>query len=277
MTSPIFYLPHKNNSITRADIDKGVLRITVDAKIYFPDQDTEVKVIVNGLSKSVAYRKKNQRSDLLYVGKDIMTKLSVRNRTRLKFTRLSTHEFLIENDSFLFASSETDEINFEQLLNLKKKYWQTLKDNPFPKPPQSGQSLEMIRYFKRKIEGENISIGPYTGITVFEAANRIASDLVIINVVLQLIETKKEPKDSKITIRLGNRHDKGKGDFTINGKDGEAFNVAVSFYKVKLMTTNKKWILGGLHYILVNADAFDEIKSNDVDAKIIKIENWDKE
>jgi len=47
----------------------------------------------------------------------------------------------------------------------------------------------MIRYFKRKIEGENQSIGHYTGITVFEAANRIASDLVIISGVLQLIET----------------------------------------------------------------------------------------
>lgn len=134
----------------------------------------------------------------------------------------------------------------------------------------------MIKYFKRKEKKSIIKIGPYLGISVFEAANRIASDLVIINGILQFISKKKELINFNITLRLGNKHIKNKGDFTVNEKEGEAFNVAASFYKIKYRNTTKKWIEKELHYILVNAEVFDEIIEGELDPKIIKVTNWEK-
>lgn len=134
----------------------------------------------------------------------------------------------------------------------------------------------MIHYFKRTKDKGN-SIGPYSNITVFEAANRIASDLVIINGVIKLIEQNTEPANSTITLRLGNKHVRDKGDFTINKKEGKAFNVASSFYKVKLRNTNKKWESTSLAYILVNADLENEFPAIKTDSRIILVDNWDKE
>ena len=177
---------------------------------------------------------------------------------------------------FLLDNDDTDNISLEGLNKLKIKYWSLLRENPFPKPPVSGSSIEMIKYFKRKEKNSLVKIGPYVGISVFEAANRIASDLVIINGILQLITDEKEPCNSDIILRLGNKHVKNKGDFTINEKEGEAFNVAASFYKIKYRNTTKKWIDKELHYILVNAEVFDEIIEGVLDPKIIKVNNWEK-
>ena len=118
-------------------------------------------------------------------------------------------------------------------------------------------------------------IGPYKNITPFEAANRIASDLVIINGSLQLIGSQ-EPESSVVTLRLGAEHIKGKGDFTINKFEGEAFNVAPSFLSTKLYQTRRKWRDNQdlLKYILINEDAFRGRFPND--KKIIIVSNWDK-
>jgi hypothetical protein len=92
----------------------------------------------------------------------------------------------------------------------------------------------MIQYSKRKGIDSTIRIGPYEHITPFEAANRIASDLVIINGLLQMNDTGKIQEDSIFIVRLGTRHENGKGDFSILTHEtvfeGEAFNVAPSFY-----------------------------------------------
>ena len=180
--------------------------------------------------------------------------------------------------NFIFSESETKNINKEDLINLKKKYWLALNENPFPDPPEKGNAIEMIKYFKRKQKNSTLKIGPYEGITVFEAANRIASDLVIINGILQLINDGKEEENSRFTIYFGNKHVPNNGDFIINGKQGEAFNVASSFYKIKLRTTTKKWINDTLTYILVNAEVFKEIiESENNKEKIIKVINWGEE
>ncbi|RYY00066.1 hypothetical protein EON78_01985, partial [bacterium] len=255
-----FYLPTPGNNITTNDIEKGILRITVDVKPHFPPRDGLITIIINDKAHQVNFTKKIGRSDLLYIGKKLFESLAVGKKCRLRITRVNESEFRIENAYFLFLNTETDDIGYKQLLDLKQKYWESLKKTSFPIPPQNGSCVEMIHYFKRKNIGENNQIGPYFGLTVFEAANRIASDLVIINGIIQLIEQKREPKLSRITIRLGNKHIKGQGDFTINGKEGEAFNVAASFYKSKLRTTIAKWP-NGLSYILVNAEVFEDLKN----------------
>jgi hypothetical protein len=271
-----FDLPDKGNTITHADIGKGILRITVHAKPFFTNLN-KVAITIGGKRHNLSYTSRIGRSDLLHIGKSIISSNSIQASSRLRFTKTGHGEFILENLSNPFTCSETDDIQLPQLHILKKKYWTLLNAFPFPKPPVSGDAVSMIRYFKRVDPDNHYQIGPYYRLTVFEAANRIATDLVIINGVIQLIESGAEPKKSRCTIRLGNKHVKGAGDFTINGKEGEAFNVASSFFKIKFRTTTQKWLSGNLEYILVNAEIFSDISLQEVNTKLIKVELWDKE
>ena len=171
--------------------------------------------------------------------------------------------------------SSLSNIDKSGLLELKNEYFEFLKSNPFPVPPDNKDFSKMIHYFKRKNESNPTIIGPYQNITPFEAANRIASDLVIINGLLQLIGDQ-EPANSKVIVRLGTTHIKNKGDFTINDHEGEAFNVAESFLTQKLYKTKKKWEGKILKYILINADVFPNVKSKLPDKRIILVKKWDE-
>lgn len=187
---------------------------------------------------------------------------------------------LMKKVTYLFEKSEIGNIDYETLLNFKKRYFNLLEENPFAQPPQ-GTYFEMINYLKRKDINNPQKIGPYQNITIFEAANRIASDLVIINGIIQLVDKHPELIMARFTLRLGILHEKGKGDFTIHLDDqdfeGEAFNVAPSFLKVKLRNTISKWDkgenLGQLKHILVNDEAFefDEPK----DKRVLRVKNWE--
>lgn len=184
---------------------------------------------------------------------------------------------------YLFDRSSLLNINYQALLDFKVSYLKLLEDNPFPIPPKSGSFYEMIKYLKRKDEALPLKIGSYGNITPFEAANRIASDLVIINGLIQLVEKHKELKEATFTLRLGTTHMVGNGDFTIsvNNEDmeGEAFNVAPSFLKPKLRSTKIKWnkseeLNSRLKYILVNEEAFEFIGTSKINERVFKVTNW---
>lgn len=182
---------------------------------------------------------------------------------------------------YLFENSEIVNIDYETLLNFKKRYFNLLEENPFTQPPNEGNYFEMIRYFKRKNINNPQKIGPYQNITIFEAANRIASDLVIINGIIQLVAKHPELIMARFTLRLGILHEKGRGDFTIHldnqDLEGEAFNVAPSFFKVKFRNTISKWDkgenTGQLMYILVNDEAFEFDEPQD--QRILRVKNWE--
>lgn len=276
-TSKSFYLPDEGNSITNTDIQKAILRITVHAKHFFSREKDLITILVGNNKIEVPYTRRETRSDLLHIGKDLVKKIGLRKNSILKFTKNPDGSFRIQNASEYFSIEETNEINYLQLIDLRKKYWESLKKISFPVPPTSGNPIDMLKYFKRKIDGKHSPIGPYKNISVFEAANRIGSDLIIINGIIQLIEQGKESQKSIITVRLGNTHEPNRGDFTINGKEGEAFNVASSFYKGKLRATQRKWVGQELSYILVNAEVFNELNESKMDARIHKVSEWDKE
>ena len=175
-----------------------------------------------------------------------------------------------------------DDISIVELKTVKEKYFELLEKHKFPKPPADGDFSEMIHYFKRKDETNPIAIGPYKNITPFEAANRIASDLVIINGLLQLVDSEPGLVNAKFTLRLGTTYIKNKGDFTIETDvetlEGEAFNVAPSFLKDKLAKTIKKWSQKEkLKYILVNNEAFEHINIQILDNRVFKVKKWDKD
>lgn len=174
--------------------------------------------------------------------------------------------------------SKLNDIDIKGLEVLKNEYFKLLLVNKFPNAPISGDFYEMIKYLKRKDEQNPIAIGPYLNITPFEAANRIASDLIIINGLIQLVYDKKL-ENTIFTLRLGTTHVKDKGDFTIKiGKEeyeGEAFNVAPSFLSSKLQQTIKKWKgNNSLRYILVNKEAFTKDKK--IDERVFKVDKWNE-
>lgn len=177
-------------------------------------------------------------------------------------------------------------IDKKGLEDLIKEYNSFLNHNLFPKPV-SNDAISMIHYLKRKDEEVLQTIGPYENITVFEAANRIASDLVILKGILQMFQDKTIQQDSILTVNLGTTHTKHEGDIIINGEHCEAFNVAPTFFKAKLYKTIEKWKdykdengnLLTLKYILVNSGVCtDKDRQNLLDKSkcLIIVKDWNK-
>lgn len=164
--------------------------------------------------------------------------------------------------------SKLEESKFKRLTKLEieeleKVYRDLLEEMPF-KNFESTEYLYVIQRLKRE---KFQRIGTYMDITIFEAANRIASDLTLLKGVLQLFTGNNPiPASATVQLRLGTIHEKDKGDFSIffdnnvedkDGLQGEAFNVA--FLKGKLTNTLKKWANNDkLKYIVFNADCPDK-------------------
>lgn len=117
--------------------------------------------------------------------------------------------------------------------------------------------LQLLESLKR----EKVKTGPYPNVTLFEAANRIMSDLVILYGVAGLLESKKFPFNEYI-VEFGNE-DKNGFDIRASSETatlvGEAFNVAPSFFQGKKRTALKKLREKGgqetFKIIMFNSDA----------------------
>jgi hypothetical protein len=109
-----------------------------------------------------------------------------------------------------------------------------------------------------------VKSGPYPHVTLFEAANRIMTDLVLLYGVRWLLRSKKFPVDS-YTVEYG--HENNNGFDVMAEKDGirvvgEAFNVAPSFFQGKksaMLNKLRKKGIGAAHSLLLfNHDAMPE-------------------
>jgi hypothetical protein len=117
------------------------------------------------------------------------------------------------------------------------------------------KGLRLCQALKR----EKVEVGPYPKVTIFEAANRIMSDLVILYGVKWLLDNSVFPFE-KYKVEYGNEDQNG---FDIcadgNGKKliGEAFNVAESFFQTKKTSMLKKLRKASADYkiIMFNHDA----------------------
>jgi hypothetical protein len=160
-------------------------------------------------------------------------------------------ELLLEND----IHKPLTKPEIEKVYRSYKKY---LVTRPFPSIEEHSYQA-YLNFLKR----EHSPIGPYTDITVFEAANRIATDLALFEGVLKMFMTGKIEPDATIQLRLGTMQADGKGDFSVfqSGGEiqGEVFDVAPSFFKAKLGKTLRKWKdNSSLRYVVFNKDAVDE-------------------
>jgi len=100
------------------------------------------------------------------------------------------------------------------------------------------RGLELLYAIKR----DALPAGPYPGVTLFEAANRILTDLVVLYGVRWLLH--EGPfRFEAFTVEYGHQNN---NDFDIQATDGtalligEAFNVAPSFFGVKKSAMLKK-------------------------------------
>lgn len=94
-TGKTFVLPKAGNTITQSDIAKGVLRITVDFKEYFPTKDSIIEVWVNDKKFEVNYTLKEERSSLLKIGKEVIDLVGLKANESVKFEKLESGIFKI--------------------------------------------------------------------------------------------------------------------------------------------------------------------------------------
>lgn len=146
----------------------------------------------------------------------------------------------------------------EELRKVKSNYLDLLKKQPFPE--KIGTDYPSVLSILKR---DRLTIGPYTDISIFEAANRIATDLTLIEGVLYLFEKKLIGASATVRILLGTMQEKNKGDFSIfeneSETQGEAFDVAPSFFVSKLYKTLKKWKgRSDLKFIIFNQNCLDD-------------------
>lgn len=83
-----FTIPSIGNSITKADLVKGTLRITADFKDHFPNRDTVINLKYASKSKNVPYQIKPGKSSLLKIGKDIVEELRLSPNCHIEFEKI---------------------------------------------------------------------------------------------------------------------------------------------------------------------------------------------
>ncbi len=114
-----------------------------------------------------------------------------------------------------------------------------------------------------KIKRHTIGSGPYPNVSLFEAANRIMTDLTILYGVKELLDGKiPEIRFDEYKVEFGNEHN---NEHDIEAADstkrlvGEAFNVAATFFQTKKAASLKKMREDGdkskMILLLYNADA----------------------
>ena len=117
------------------------------------------------------------------------------------------------------------------------------------------RGIELFQSIKRDKTGS----GPYPGVSLFEASNRIMTDLVILYSVKWILKNSTFPFD-KYVVEYGNedKNDIGASN-GVETLSGEAFNVAQSFFQGKksamLRKLRKQENDSKYKLILVNSDA----------------------
>ena len=164
----------------------------------------------------------------------------------------------MSKEKFLLHDNFKDPLNKAEFIAAKKLYRQSITDNEY-EIKATKDIFQLIQNIKRSPE----KIGPYQHMSIFEALNRIGSDLVLLSGAEKLFTSENQPQ--KILLRMGNT----KGfDFEVFYKDdevvyGEAFNAAESFCKHKMRQAIHKLIdynpdeKANLAFIFINEEMKD--------------------
>jgi len=138
----------------------------------------------------------------------------------------------MSKDNFILHDIFNIPLSKKEFEVAKKSYLKTLEENNYS-IKNASNIYELINNIKRTPQ----KVGPYQNISVFEALNRIGSDLVLLSGATALFNNKLEGiKPEKIHLKMGTTHGFDFEVFLKNGKVvyGEAFNAAESFCKHKM-------------------------------------------
>jgi hypothetical protein len=166
----------------------------------------------------------------------------------------------MNKDNFLMYANFEKPLSHAEFITAKEKYFEYLELHK-PEIKSAETIFELIENVKRS----PVEIGPYQKISVFEALNRIGSDLVLLDGTEKLF-TKEDleiNKPSKVLLRMSTI----KGyDFEVYFKDqrpiyGEAFNASPSFCNTKMRQAIDKFIKDGKEagIVFVNEEVSDTI------------------
>lgn len=91
-----FILPAAGNVITQSDISQKQLRITVDFKNHFPNKNTELRFVHNGIVYNVKFTHRGHRSHVLKLGSSLMQGLDLTIYDSVRITIINSSVFNIE-------------------------------------------------------------------------------------------------------------------------------------------------------------------------------------
>jgi hypothetical protein len=124
----------------------------------------------------------------------------------------------------------------------------------------NASGLGLLRAIKR----DTVKAGPYPNVSLFEAANRIMTDLVILYGVRWLLHNSMLFPFDSYTVEYGHENRRAHDVMAEQGGKtliGEAFNVAPSFYRTKKNSTlhklGKSKVKADYKVVLVNDDAME--------------------
>lgn len=164
--------------------------------------------------------------------------------------------------TFTLAPEFEKNLDHQELLAVIAKYKQSLKDFPPPTLDSKG-TYSLIASLKRSPH----RFGPYKGLTLFEIANRLFSDLVLMEGAKHIFEKPSLVTQHDILSMKLNPSNISGYDLEIYTEEetiyGEAYNTAPSFFKIKTASTLRK-LNHEKHsqvkkaVLLFNEDALDE-------------------
>lgn len=91
-----FIFPASGNEITQADISQNQLRVTVDFKNHFPNNNSELKFSHSGIKYDVKFTHRGKRSHILKLGSTLMKLLSLSTNSSVRITKVNSIEYVIE-------------------------------------------------------------------------------------------------------------------------------------------------------------------------------------
>lgn len=177
-------------------------------------------------------------------------------------------------NTFALQDIFSKSLNKKEFLLAKAKYLQLIRKNSY-ELKATKDIPEMIQILKRDFQ----TVGPYQNITLFEALNRIGSDLVLLSGAEKIFNGAiEEIIPETIHLRMGNTDG---FDFEVMCTDhkiiyGEAFNAAPSFCKAKMrsairkLNKNKNGRKSDPSIILINKEVEDVMETYRQKSKVMK-------
>jgi hypothetical protein len=95
-----FFIPARNNTIAKTDIDKGYLKITSDNKEHFPEENCDdLILVINGVEHVCSLHIKGMTGKddfyIVNVGKDVLRDMGLRFSDILDCERVDEKKYIV--------------------------------------------------------------------------------------------------------------------------------------------------------------------------------------